>query len=384
MHCRIRISSTGFAHHAVSRRQGAIVVMVAILLPMLLILAAYAVNSAWMELSRTQAVIAADSATRAAGRTYSLTGDVAQARTRANQAAALNPVAGKPMTISNSDFVVGTSARSGSTGRYNFTAGGSNPNALRVSIRNLSSNANGEIKFLLPGILGPSGYEVSKTAVSTRVEVDLAFVVDRSGSMAYASNEKAVYPPIPKAAPAGWFFDDPAPNPSRWRDLVSATDTFIAEMNKSVLSEYVALVTYGDKANVECNPTSNYSQIRNGIDKYTKSFPSGKTNIGAGLNQAVNVLGGASGRPFASKVIVLMTDGIRTPGLGPNPVSVASAAAKDGIITFTITFSNEADQTEMKKVAAAGNGQHFHAVDAASLKAVLQNIIRILPTVITE
>ncbi|MCA9062587.1 MAG: VWA domain-containing protein [Planctomycetaceae bacterium] len=365
-------------------RRGAIVVLVAVLLPMLLILAAFAVNSAWMQLSRTQATIAADSATRAAGRTYSLTGDLNKAKQAANKAAGANPVAGKAMVISNADFTVGTSTRSGSTGRYNFSAGGANPNALKVSIRRTSSNTNGEVPFLLPGILGSSGYQVTKTAVSTRVEVDLAFVVDRSGSMAYAANEKAVYPPLPKAAPVGWFFGDRAPNPSRWRDLVEATDTFINEMNKSVLSESVALVTYGDSMSTECNPTTNYSQIAAGIDKYTRSFPSGRTNIGAGLSGGVNVLGGSKGRPFASKVIVLMTDGIRTPGLGPNPVNVASAAASNGIITFTITFSKEADQVEMKKVAAAGNGQHFHADDASSLKLVLQQIVRILPTVLTE
>ena len=51
---------------------------------------------------------------------------------------------------------------------------------------------------------------------------------------------------------------------------------------------------------------------------------------------------------------------------------------------FTVTFSTEADQTGMKAVAAAGSGQHFHANNAASLASVLQTIVRILPTVITE
>ncbi|MFO1001406.1 MAG: vWA domain-containing protein [Planctomycetaceae bacterium] len=365
-------------------RLGAIIALVAFMLPVLLILAAFAVNMAWIDLSRTQAFIAADAATRAAGRTYSLTGDLAQAKAKANTAASMNLVAGKAMTLVDSDFTLGTSTRSSTLNRYSFTAGGSQPNALKVRIQRTASSTNGAIPYLLPGILGPAGYEVSRTSVSTRVEVDLAFVVDRSGSMAYASNEKAVYPPLPKAAPAGWFFGNPAPNPSRWRDLAYAANYFITEMENSVLSEKVALVTYGDGASTDRAMTYDYATIRSGISYYTNSFPSGQTNIGDGLSAGVNALASSGARNYASKVIILMTDGIRTPGLGADPVSVASKAASQGIIVFTVTFSAEADQSGMKAVAAAGSGQHFHADNAASLASVLQTIVRILPTVITE
>ena len=365
-------------------RLGAIVALVAFILPVLLILAAFAVNMAWIDLSRTQAFIAADAATRAAGRTYSLTGDLAQAKAKANTAASMNLVAGKAMTLVDSDFTLGTSTRSSTLNRYSFTAGGSQPNALKVRIQRTASSTNGAIPYLLPGILGPAGYEVSRTSVSTRVEVDLAFVVDRSGSMAYASDEKAVYPPLPMAAPTGWFFGNAAPTPSRWRDLAYAANYFITEMESSVLSEKVALVTYGDGASTDRAMTSDYNSIRSGISYYTNSFPSGRTNIGDGLAAGVNALAGSGARNYASKVIILMTDGIRTPGLGADPVTVASNAASQGIIVFTVTFSTEADQTGMKAVAAAGSGQHFHANNAASLASVLQTIVRILPTVITE
>jgi Mg-chelatase subunit ChlD len=367
-----------------SRRPGAIVALVALMLPVLLILAAFAVNLAWIELSRTQAFIAADAATRAAGRTYSLTGNLVEAKAKANTAASMNLVAGKAMTLLDSDFTMGTSIRSSTLNRYSFTPGGTQPNALKVRIQRTASSTNGAIPLLLPGIVGSTGYEVSRTSVSTRVEVDLAFVVDRSGSMAYASDEKAVYPPIPKAAPTGWFFGNAAPTPSRWRDLASAANFFITEMEGSVLDEKVALVTYGDGASTDRTMTSDYNSIRSGITFYTSSFPSGKTNIGDGLSAGVTALSGTGARNYASKVIILMTDGIRTPGLGANPVTVATSAASKGIIIFTVTFSTEADQTGMKAVAVAGSGQHFHADSAASLATVLQNIVRILPTVITE
>jgi Mg-chelatase subunit ChlD len=155
-------------------------------------------------------------------------------------------------------------------------------------------------------------------------------------------------------------------------------------MEASVLDEKISLVTYGDTASTDRVMTSDYNSIRSGITFYTSNFPSGKTNIGDGLSRGVTALSGSGARTYASKVIVLMTDGIRTPGLGADPVTVATSAASKGIIIFTVTFSTEADQTGMKAVAVAGSGQHFHADTAASLATVLQNIVRILPTVITE
>ncbi len=368
--------------HSRQQRKAAITVLFAVTLPVLLLLVAFALNLAWMELSRTQAFIVADAATRAAGRTYSLTGDLKQAKLMADEAAARNLIAGSKVSIADSEFTLGTSTRSSSSARYSFTPGGSTPNALKVTISRLSSGKNGAVPFIMPGFLGKNSYEVTRSAVSTRVEVDIAFVVDRSGSMAYAADEKAIYPPLPKAAPKNWFFGQPAPTPSRWRDLATAANTFIDEMDKSVLSEYVSLVTYGDSASTEKSMTSNYSDIRNGIAKYTNAFPSGNTNIGDGLSTGINTLTSSSSRPYASKVVILMTDGIRN--AGPDPVSIAQSAANDGVIIFTITFAQEADQTAMKNVAAAGNGQHFHASSAAALGSVLQTIIRILPTVLTE
>lgn len=365
-------------------RNGAMVVLMAILLPVLILMSAFAINLAYMELTRTQAFTAADAATRAAGRTYSLTGDLSKAKARAEEAASRNLIAGKAAKIAASDFILGTSTRASTANRYSFAAGGTHPNALKVTVSRLASGPNGAVPLLFPGILGKSTYEVSRTAVSTRVEVDLAFVVDRSGSMAYASDETASYPPLPAAAPPGWFFGDSAPTPSRWRDLVAGANAFLVELDNSVLYEYVSLVTYGDSATVDRSMTSNYDVIRTGIKTYTDNFPSGKTNIGAGINLGLGSLGSGMARSSASKVIVVMTDGIRTPGLGPDPVAVARAAAEKGIIVFTVTFSDEADQAGMKLVADAGSGLHFHARNAAALKAVLENIVRILPTILTQ
>lgn len=379
VHMSHRFTNYRFALHG---RRGAITTLVALMLPMLVILAAFAMNFAYMELSRTQAMIAADASARAGGRTFALTGSLAQAKINAQNAANRNPVAGQPLQLRDSDFITGISTRPSSADRFNFIPSNNNPNSLKVVINRNSSGINGGIPHLFPNVFGASSFEISRTSISTRVDVDIAFVMDRSGSMAFAADEVSTSFNLPVNAPPGWFFGDPAPPRSRWLDLDNAARAFLAELSSSPVDEQVSLVTYGTSASIDRPMTGNYAQIQSGLDFYTNSFPSGKTNIGDGLRRGASALGG--GRAFASKVIVLMTDGRRTPGLGPNPVTEATNLARQGVIIFTVTFSDEAEQTEMRNVAIAGMGKHFHAVDAASLTTVFETIARTIPTILTQ
>lgn len=366
-----------------NRRQGAILVFVAILLPVVLILMAFVINLSWIDLCRTRSIIAADAATRAAGRTFALTGDPAQARTKAREIAKLNTVAGRGIELADSDFTFGQSQRSAIDSRYKFVANATPPNAMRVSIKRLNSSANGSIGLLLPKTFAAGEFEFERSSVTTRVDVDLALVLDRSGSMIYAADETATGFP-PKANPS-WKIRDPAPSQSRWLDLAAGAEAFIQEMEKSALDEFVSLVTYGSDVTLDREPSNSYNQVRNGIKNYTNSFPTGATNIGGGLQTGLNSLGRASARPSASKVIILMTDGkLNAPNGAPKPKDVAQAAADRGVVIFTVTFADEADQKLMKEVATIGGGQHFHATNGASLSTVLATIARMLPTVLTE
>lgn len=363
------------------RRKGSIMAMVAFTLPMLIILAAFVVNFAYIELTRTQALIAADAATRAGGRTFSLTGDIAAARVNARKAAQLNPVAGKALELKDSAFVLGASTRSNTAERFTFKPDVKPANALKITVTRNADNG-GAIDHIFANFLEEQSFTLTRSSVSTRVEVDIAFVVDRSGSMAYAADQVANLSYLPKSAPPDWTFGKPAPSASRWRDLAAAAQTFLDNLQTSAVDEQVSLVTYGNSATIDRNMTGNYSNISSGISYYTNSYPAGATNIGDGIVKAASAL--KSGRPFASKVIVLMTDGIATPGLGPDAASEAKKLAQQGVITFTVTFSAEAGQTAMKKVAADGMGLHFHAANAAVLSDVFEKIARTIPTVLTK
>jgi len=360
--------------------------MIAIMLPVVVLLAAIAINISYLELNRSEMVIASDAVTRATGREYMVSNNFSSARVKGRDAGARNLIGGKPLQLTDGDFVFGQSQRTGLSDRYSFTAGGgtggSNPNAVEVTARRTTGSLDGPLGLLLPSILPHSTVESSQTARSNQVEVDVVLVIDRSGSMAYAANEPAAFPPVPAAAPPGWLFNGPAPNPSRWRDLVAAVDVFLLELTGSPIDEMVGLATYNGNTNVDQLLSTDYDSIRGALGTYTNFFQSGKTNIGGGINAGQNCFSMSGARPFSARVMIVLTDGIDT--VGSNPVAAAEDAAKEKIMIFTITFSQEADQAVMESVAKKALGKHYHATDGANLSLVFKDIARQLPVLLSK
>lgn len=380
---KLRSSERVRAACKVRQRHGAVVPMLAILLPVVIILAAFAINIAYLELNRTEMFIASDATSRAAGREFMLTNNTVLARVKGRDAASRNSIGGKPLKLKDSDFVFGQSARAGLPDRYSFTAGGgSSRNAVEVTARRTTGSLDGPLALLLPNPFFINSVESSQTSRSNQIEVDVVLVIDRSGSMAYASAEPAAFPPLPAAAYPGWFFNGPAPNPSRWRDAVAAVDVFLNELTLSPINEMVALVTYNDGVNLDQTLTTNYNFIQTGLNNYTNFFESGQTNIGGGINGGQNCFALNSGRPFAAKVMILLTDGIDT--VGSDPIEAALDAVEEQIMIFTITFSDEADQATMQTVATLAKGKHYHASNGANLSLVFKDIARQLPILISK
>jgi Ca-activated chloride channel homolog len=356
--------------------------MMAILLPVVLLLAAISINIAYLELNRSEMIIASDAVSRATGREFMVSNSTTSARAKGRDAGSRNSIGGKPLQLADGDFVFGQSGRSGLSDRYTFTAGGNNPNAVEVTARRNTGSIDGPLGLLLPSILPISQVESTQISRSNQVEVDVVLVIDRSGSMAYAANEPAVFPPIPAAAPPGWLFNGPAPNPSRWRDLVAAVDVFLMELTASPINEMVGLATYNGNANIDQLLSSNYNSIRGALDNYTNFFQSGKTNIGGGINAGQNCFAFSGTRPFAARVMIVLTDGIDT--VGSNPVAAAISAANEKIMIFSITFALEADQSTMQSVANAALGKHYHATNGTNLSLVFKDIARQLPVLISK
>src|SRR3954462_8131059 len=114
-------------------RRGAMLVLIAVCLPLCIIMAAFAINVAWMQLVRTELRTSTDAAARAGAKELSLAQSTSVARTAAKDAAKRNFVAGAPLLLADSDVEFGNSSQPTDTSRFVFTSGGKTPNAVRVT-----------------------------------------------------------------------------------------------------------------------------------------------------------------------------------------------------------------------------------------------------------
>lgn len=364
------------------RRRGATAVLIVLLLPALLAIAAFAINIAHIESLNTDVQIAADAAVRAASREYIASGDEALALVAAKDAAARNPIAGQSLPLTAKDLEFGRGTRENVNSPYQFDPTGSG-NAVRLTTRTLADGEMHSIRPVFSLFGGDHVIRTERSAVSTQAEADVCLVVDRSGSMAYSASEMAVFPPNPAAAPAGWVFGDPVPPQSRWLDLIAAVKTFESELNNSPQNEKLALSVYNDATSTPVPLTNDYSAVIAALDEISFKFDAGGTNIGDGLREGAAALNDPDlTRDFALKVVVLMTDGIHN--FGTEPDRAARRLAGENITVFTVTFSDEADQERMKEVAEICSGQHFHAVTREQLSEAFKQIARSLPTLITK
>jgi Mg-chelatase subunit ChlD len=135
-------------------------------------------------------------------------------------------------------------------------------------------------------------------------------------------------------------------------------------------------------SDINCDLVSDYTPIRDEMNRLSSAPVKGRTNISAGLDEAIRVLTGARVRPFAERTVILMTDGLHN--TGPEPIISARRAADLGLVVHTITFSGDADITRLQDVAAATGGKHFHAPNAEELVRIFREIAKTLPVLLTE
>ncbi len=341
----------------------------------MLTIAAFCINIVYMEMARTELQIATDTAVRAAGRTLAVTGSQEQAIAAAERLLKANPYANQTMNLSGTDIVFGVSTRVSETERYSFR-NGPKPNAVQIR-----SNGNSRVPMLFPTMGIPIDFRPIKSAISTQMELDVALVIDRSGSMAYSATEIAGYGP-PAAAPPGWNFGMPVPPLARWLDATTAIEGFLTLLSQTAQDEQVSLSTYSDLATDDLALSTDYASVRFKLYEYGSVFRGGATNIGGGIIAGTSTLSRKKvARPWATRVMIILSDGIHN--TGTDPIYAATLAANENIIIYTVTFSNEADMATMQQIASIGTGKHIHAVTGADLMRAFQEIAKSLPTLIT-
>ncbi len=359
--------------------------LVAILLPIFVIMAAFAIDLAWMQLVRTELRTATDSASRAGAKTLSMKQNEPDARLAAIDAASRNLVAGTGLILEDGDVDFGQCSQANPDSRFKFRKNGSPINAVQVEGRRTAGSPSGRVDLFFGSVLGTKAFEPVMNATSTVLDRDICLVIDRSGSMGLDIS----FPGTGNGQNCG-----PLDRRTRFFALAQAVQAFLGELDLTIPEEQVSLVSYSTDFSTNCSGgnlkfktaeehnklTLDYKQITASMDAFLLNGIGGGTAIGEGLKSGIKTLRQA--RPLAVKTIVLMTDGQHNTGV--NPETIAPDAASADMTVHTVTFSPNADTTRMKTVADLTGGRHFHADTAADLALVFREIARTLPVLVTE
>lgn len=377
-------------------RRGIIVVLAAVGLLVLLATTILSVDTAYMQLTRTELRVATDAAAKAAAEALLRTQDTAQAATAAQTIAALNKVAGKPLQIATQDVVFGNTTQA-KTGEWAFQKNVTPYNSVQVLASLNDTNSNGSVKLFFAGMIGQGKYQPSEQAVATVYQQDVLLCIDRSHSMCFdLSGRDWVYP-------TGNSWQTEIKNPphatkSRWASLRRAVDDYLGIVEGIQPHPRIGLVTWASEITTssaeyyytgqtskkilrDATLSSDYSGLRSAMGNKSVKVMLGGTEMSAGLDEAISVLK-SSDRPLAKKIIVLMTDGQWN--MGRSPVLCAGDARDANIVIHTISFLPGAVQTDLTTVAETTGGRHFHADNEAELRDAFTELAKSLPVVLTK
>jgi hypothetical protein len=393
--------------------------MIALMLFIFAIMSAFMIDFAYMQLIRGQARMVADSAARAGAEALVRTRDTNLAIQAAVDIAGRNEVGGRPFVLSSSDVVLGQSIAA-SDGTWSFNAGATPYNSVRVTSQVRHDSPFGAAPLFFGGVTGIDNFQTRAQATAGEQPVEICLCLDRSLSMSqeaivnfrWPAGNDLLYPLsyYNGSLPACYQHSPPHRTTSRWAVLRAALDIFFQECAKAVNPPRVALVTYSSQTTQTRHPflsynttsvdvpmptgagvtwASNLSLLQTAIANRSNLPLAGNTNTNAGLQNAVNVCTGATGRVQARKIIILMTDGAHDTGASPVPAANTAAAA--GITVHCVSMLI-ARQSALDQVANITGGKYYvTGVTSSSsqqsfteLQAAFKDIANQIPIVLME
>ncbi len=328
-----------------NRRRGAILPLVGAVFVILLIAAVFAIDIAYVHVTRAELRTATDAAARAAVEALGREQSRAAAVDAALAVARENQVAGVGLTLDPSEIIFGVASLEGD-GSFGFQpeAQANRPvNSVQVTGSRKSDSPNGPVGFLFGPLFGITSFQPEQTAIAARSDRDISLVLDISGSMRQFG---------------------------RMNGLRNALTIFLQELAQSQQDVRVSLVVYSNSSQKLVPLTADLGLIQS---TFAPIEPFGLTAIGEGLADGLDsVLNDPRRRPFAEKAILLMTDGNHNRGVRPDVI--ARRCADAGVQVHTVTFSQGANQQLMIDVANLSNGTHSHAVSNQQLEEVFRRI----------
>jgi len=135
--------------------------------------------------------------------------------------------------------------------------------------------------------------------------------------------------------------------------------------------DQVSLEIYAETASHEMDLTKDYLAVADHLDQMQAAHYDAWTNMGGGIQKAIQELHSDRARDNAAKVMFLMTDGKanvtesgRTGDYYAGPLwalQMAQAAASAGIQIYCISVGSDADRDLMQEIAQIGGGEEFFA-----------------------
>jgi len=390
------LSAAGHAN-----RRGSVLVFVVAGVVMLLAMTMISVDVASMQLVRAELRAATDAAAKAGAESLLRTQSSSQAIQAAISMAALNNVAGKAYKIAAQDVVIGTSAQQ-TDGSWAFSAGGDRPNAVRVNSKMTSGSASGPVTLAFAKVFKSGTFTPTKTSTASAIRQEICLSIDRSASMSFDLSG------VDWAYPSGGAYDRRPQAGSRWNAMRKAVSIYVSEVQNTAVPSRISLVTWAsDMASGDIPAENNWglltpltsalasivsrleaalsldlSVLTSRLDRLSEHPIYGATNMSAGIDKAVETLTASNVLPYATRTVVLMTDGIWNEGR--NPRDAAADARARGIVIHVVTFLPGAQSADARAIATATGGTYIHANNEAELIAAFRKLARTLPVVLTD
>ena len=357
--------------HSRHRRPGVVIVFVALALPFILLLAAFAVDMAYLKLARRELENTADTTARAAMSEFARTGDVTVSRAAALNVASLNYVASEPMRMSAEDIEFGR-ATEGVDG-LQFVPDEKSPNAVRVQARRTADSMAGPIKLFFARSFGKVNIEMVQSATARGVPSDTVLVINRGRTMAYPPSSLGLLP-RPYFSGVWWNWCSTVHPDSRFAGTMSAVDKALAKLESEGSKSQVALVTYGVNATYDVEFTTDYNLIRQRLSSIASAYckEAGEDLAGA-IHLATDVAEAhRSASPSAQAGALLITDNSLL--LGDAVLSADRARAK-GVEFDVASFSNPDLAWLYDLIAQLTKGAHLSAGSKAELESNVKQLM---------
>lgn len=366
-------------YHRNRDRRGAIIVLFAVLLPILLVILGFAVDYAYMQKARNEARVISDLGAKAAADTLARTGgDVEAAIASAQLVASSNTVSGVPLTLADDQIIFGRAVKA-EDGSFSITDGVMPYNSVTVVAKRSQDSAEGPSRSFFGQLYGSPTFDTIQQSSSSFRDAEIILVLDRSVSMKFdlvGGDPTADQDAIACSPPA---------EGSRWLAVDKAVTIFIRELRATQVRERIGLVTFSSGHTRTCGSETiesevvtlntplgtDLTQVIGEMTSLKEDVWFGATNINAGIREArEHFLSDSAGD--IDKYIVCLTDGVHTSG--DDPMIEAEACAAAGFKILAITFSDSAGQDEMRALAETTGGSHYHADDEEELRLVFKRL----------